>query len=303
MKKKKLRHIKRWSKVIRDVGVTLGIPVLLAVGVYLHNQQVSILEAQIDALSTMSYDKALDVMRAQTELYADERTDYEQRLSSLEQRVTPLQEQVLTLRKDSIGTAVEIAEQRRRLEEAEWNNAQIAMRMDSLQARLASLRSMPKTTLAGTSLSADDAATNRLVSLFSKFDESDKVIVKGYVLLGNHPALFDPRDSTTLISPTTGAELILSNEGLALKDENVLAWTLITKSKLLTQPHSWILESQAHPAIAIEIQINSDANIGAVFASQPQSTMAMTFKINGSARHAALVESLRVAYQLASLSP
>jgi len=85
------KEILEWLKDIRNAGIVLGFPILIAIGLYLHNQQVSIYQAQIRLLEQSQYDKAYSIIRAQKELFPEERERLGTRISRLDSLVTASQ--------------------------------------------------------------------------------------------------------------------------------------------------------------------------------------------------------------------
>jgi hypothetical protein len=91
-----LTSVQEWATLIRDVGVILGVPVLIGIGVKLYElqhkaaeaqikaneaqikaieSQVKVVEAQNAALKDTQYDKALALLKSQEELFNRERSD------------------------------------------------------------------------------------------------------------------------------------------------------------------------------------------------------------------------------------
>jgi SMC interacting uncharacterized protein involved in chromosome segregation len=90
--KSNFRIIERWAKLIRDLGLIIGVPILIAIGVKLHDQQTAALKAQNDVLKTQnallretSYDRALNIIESQKKLYEQDRTNYESQIQILQQ--------------------------------------------------------------------------------------------------------------------------------------------------------------------------------------------------------------------------
>lgn len=68
-------HIERWAKLIRDVGIILGIPVIIVIASNLYSAQLGALKEQNELLKQTQYDKALSLIEAQQKL-----SEHEQRL-------------------------------------------------------------------------------------------------------------------------------------------------------------------------------------------------------------------------------
>jgi hypothetical protein len=78
------------AALVRDVGVILGIPVVLTVGVKLYDLQTKALEAQMKAVQAQNevlkqtqYDRALTLMKSQKELFDNERASLERKIADL----------------------------------------------------------------------------------------------------------------------------------------------------------------------------------------------------------------------------
>ena len=69
---------------VRDLGLILGIPVLIGIGVKLYNQQIEILKARNELLKETQYDRAVTLLKSQKEVFLIERSDLENKLSTLE---------------------------------------------------------------------------------------------------------------------------------------------------------------------------------------------------------------------------
>lgn len=76
-------HIRTWAELVRDVGLILGIPVLIMIGVKLYGQQIEILKARNELLKETQYDRALSIIKSQRELYELERQSLEKSLQDL----------------------------------------------------------------------------------------------------------------------------------------------------------------------------------------------------------------------------
>jgi SMC interacting uncharacterized protein involved in chromosome segregation len=102
--KSNFRIIERWAKLIRDLGLIIGVPILIAIGVNLHDQQTAALKAQNEALAAQnallketSYDRALDIIEAQKKLSERERTNYESEIQTLQQSGDSKEQQIAKL--------------------------------------------------------------------------------------------------------------------------------------------------------------------------------------------------------------
>ena len=54
----------KWVKFLRDVGILLGFPILIYLGMQLHDTEVSALKAQVNYLKELQYDKAVTLIQA-----------------------------------------------------------------------------------------------------------------------------------------------------------------------------------------------------------------------------------------------
>jgi multidrug resistance efflux pump len=90
-----------WAALIRDLGLIIGMPVIIEVGMHLYKlqekasdaqikaaeaqakvieKQVAVVEAQNTALKDTQYDKALALLKSQKELFDQERTRFQSQL-------------------------------------------------------------------------------------------------------------------------------------------------------------------------------------------------------------------------------
>ena len=77
-------QIKFWAEFIRDVGLILGIPALIGVGVKLYGQQIEILKERNELLKETQYDRALSMIKSQKELFEFERQSLEKSINDRE---------------------------------------------------------------------------------------------------------------------------------------------------------------------------------------------------------------------------
>jgi hypothetical protein len=87
----KLPTIKRWTELIRDVGLIIGIPTLIIIGSKMYGLQIESLKAQNEVLKSrneilgeFSYDRALARINSQKKLFDQEREELESEIASLE---------------------------------------------------------------------------------------------------------------------------------------------------------------------------------------------------------------------------
>lgn len=55
--------------LIRDIGIIIGVPVLIIVGIRLYEVKISALESQIEYLKQTQYPQALQTIEAHEKLY------------------------------------------------------------------------------------------------------------------------------------------------------------------------------------------------------------------------------------------
>lgn len=68
-----MEKIERIAKLLRDVGIIIGIPIIIVTAGNLYFAQISALKEQNEFLKQTQYDKALSVIEAQKKLTAHER--------------------------------------------------------------------------------------------------------------------------------------------------------------------------------------------------------------------------------------
>lgn len=66
-------RIERWAKLLRDIGIILGVPILILVASNLYSAQINVLKEQNELLKHTQYDKALALIEAQKKLIAHEK--------------------------------------------------------------------------------------------------------------------------------------------------------------------------------------------------------------------------------------
>lgn len=82
-----LQKLKVWTGVVRDLGLILGMPALVAIGMQLYDlqlgaleEQKAIIEERNKLLQETQYDRALGLIRAQKELFEMEREQLQAQL-------------------------------------------------------------------------------------------------------------------------------------------------------------------------------------------------------------------------------
>jgi hypothetical protein len=101
-----LQQLKDWASFFRDLGLIIGIPVLITVGVQLYGLQVSALKEQKEVieernklLKETQYDRALDIIRAQKGLFDIEREQLQKQVLDTRQSSQHDQEKIVGLEK------------------------------------------------------------------------------------------------------------------------------------------------------------------------------------------------------------
>ena len=111
----KLRNIKQWTELVRDLGVIIGVPILILVGKGLYDRQIEVLKSQADSIKIQyekqsdalkseneaikaqikiyeinQYDKASSIIESQKKLFLQEREIYQNTQKSLEDNIKRL---------------------------------------------------------------------------------------------------------------------------------------------------------------------------------------------------------------------
>ena len=104
--------IKRWAELIRDIGLIIGIPILIGVGVKLYGQQIEILKARNELLKETQYDRALTIIKSQKEVFQIERQTLEKKVAELEAQGQSKTDEVKALKKrlQSVGESIQALE-------------------------------------------------------------------------------------------------------------------------------------------------------------------------------------------------
>jgi Tfp pilus assembly protein PilN len=79
-----MNEVMQWASFLRDIGLILGIPVLLAVGVKLYSQQIEILKARNELLKETQYDRAVSLLESQKKIFLLEREAMDKQIADLE---------------------------------------------------------------------------------------------------------------------------------------------------------------------------------------------------------------------------
>src|SRR5882724_4664663 len=101
-----LSKVSSIAALVRDVGVILGIPVVLTVGIKLYDLQTKALEAQMKAVQAQNevlkqtqYDRALAMIKSQRELFENERVSLEKQVTNLSTSDKDKSEEIAQLQK------------------------------------------------------------------------------------------------------------------------------------------------------------------------------------------------------------
>lgn len=76
-------NIIKWVKLFRDIGILLGFPALIYIGMQLHDTEVSALKAQIEYLKDLQYDKAVSIIQAKDQATAIEKEQLQKSIKML----------------------------------------------------------------------------------------------------------------------------------------------------------------------------------------------------------------------------
>ena len=73
----------RWAGLIRDLGLIIGVPILITIGISLYQQQIEVLKARNELLRETQYDRALSLIKSQKELFEIDRNNLENKINEL----------------------------------------------------------------------------------------------------------------------------------------------------------------------------------------------------------------------------
>jgi uncharacterized protein YjbI with pentapeptide repeats len=131
MEDQKLNRIIKWAKIIRDIGLIIGVPTLIIVGSKLYEQQIEVLKQEIESLKTQNaqlavtqYDKALSMLESQKKLFQLERENLENQISGLAKVGVEKESEIEQLRAQIIRVDKNI--QKLDFTKAEFGKAQFA---------------------------------------------------------------------------------------------------------------------------------------------------------------------------------
>jgi hypothetical protein len=90
MTHKSVANIMRWIGLFRDIGLILGVPTLMIIGIKLYERQIDILKTQNESLKTQNeflketqYDRAYSLIDSQKKIFQIEREILEKKIYDL----------------------------------------------------------------------------------------------------------------------------------------------------------------------------------------------------------------------------
>jgi chromosome segregation ATPase len=102
--------VERWAKLIRDIGLIIGVPAVIALGSKLYELQIAavkahseVLEAQNNFLKETQYDRAATLLVSQKKVYEMEREHLQKQIAALEQEGSEKTEELARLQKQRQG--------------------------------------------------------------------------------------------------------------------------------------------------------------------------------------------------------
>ena len=119
-----MNEIMQWASFIRDIGLILGIPALIAVGVKLYSQHIEILKARNELLKETQYDRAVSLLESQKKVFLIEREVMDKQIAELERVKTETETQLNELRREALEFVTQfqaIAESARALNPENWD--------------------------------------------------------------------------------------------------------------------------------------------------------------------------------------
>jgi uncharacterized protein YlxW (UPF0749 family) len=101
-----LQQLKDWAGLVRDLGLIIGIPAMITVGVQLYELQITavreqkaVVEERNRLLQDTQYDRARDIIRAQKELFDLERENLQKQVADTHRSSQQDQEKMAALEK------------------------------------------------------------------------------------------------------------------------------------------------------------------------------------------------------------
>lgn len=105
-----VEKITKWAGLVRDIGLILGVPTLLALGYSLQQQQLEVLKAQNEHLKSTQFDRVYALVDAQKKLYEHEAQVLSARLKSSEAENAEVRAKLLADRESALSNFSKIQE-------------------------------------------------------------------------------------------------------------------------------------------------------------------------------------------------
>ena len=87
------RKLRSYLAIVRDIGIILGLPLVIGVGIQLYERQIAALKAENEALKLLNYSSALTQIKSQKELLEEQTLFFEMEKDRLMQRISKLQQE------------------------------------------------------------------------------------------------------------------------------------------------------------------------------------------------------------------
>ena len=94
----KLLKIKQWIEVLRDIGLIIGIPTIIVIGVGLYERQIDVLKAENELLKQSQYDRAWKLIDSQKRLFENERDMLVSQIAEVEKTGQLKSDQIIHLK-------------------------------------------------------------------------------------------------------------------------------------------------------------------------------------------------------------
>lgn len=117
-----------WTRIVRNIILTICIPISIFYGTTLYKKHIGILEARIEFLKETQYDKALSLIKAQEEIHLREKKKLESKISSLKETVNKEKVTELNLQLDKLRIRQEILDEQRKI--LKFNKKELMEYMD-----------------------------------------------------------------------------------------------------------------------------------------------------------------------------
>lgn len=96
-----MTEIMQWVSFIRDIGLILGVPTLIGIGMKLYDRQIEILKARNEFLKETQYDRASSLLDSQKKVFLVERESLENKIAELERSGSQKDETLADLQRKS----------------------------------------------------------------------------------------------------------------------------------------------------------------------------------------------------------